>query len=148
MARLVSHSPTDTARLAGQIYDKYKDQIGKKALIIGLEGELGAGKTAFAKQFARLLGISDPVVSPTFTLHEEYSQLDHIDLWRIETPQELLDLGLKNMVARKRVIIIEWAEKARKEILSLKTQTALVWVKFEYSQAENERRIEYEDISH
>ena len=127
-----------------RLYREIKPIIGREAVIIALEGPLGAGKTIFTKAFARAMGIKDPILSPTFTLHSEYGQLDHIDLWRIDDPQELLALGLEKMVQDKKVIIIEWAEKARDQVLRLSPQTTIIWIKFEYGEKENERRISYE----
>ncbi len=121
--------------------------MGDKAVIIALEGPLGVGKTTFTKCLARAMGIKDVVLSPTFTLHSEYGVLDHIDLWRIEDPQELIALGLDKMIAAKKVIVIEWAEKTREQIFQFKSQAIIIWVRFEYGNKENERRIEYEDLS-
>ncbi len=105
------------------------------------------GKTTFTKSLARAMGIKDTVLSPTFILHEEYDQLDHIDLWRIEDPQELVALGLDKMIAAKRVIVIEWAEKAKKLIKRLsKKEVKLIWIKFEYAKKENERVITWNGL--
>lgn len=121
--------------------------MGKEALVIALEGPLGAGKTTFTKAFALAMGVKEPVLSPTFTLHSEYGQLDHIDLWRIEDPQEVIDLGLDKMISAKKVVVIEWAEKAEKLIKRLsKKEVKLIWIKFEYGEKENERKISYENF--
>lgn len=134
-----------TDRLAKQIWQRLRPYLGQKAIIFALVGPLGAGKTTFTKSLARAMGITDTILSPTFTLHSEYDQLDHIDLWRIEDPQELVALGLDKMVAAKRVIVVEWAEKAEKLIKGLsKKEVKLIWIKFEYGEKENERRISYE----
>ncbi len=135
-----------TAKLAKQLWYKFRPYLGQKAIIFALEGPLGAGKTTFTKALARAMGIKDIVVSPTFTLHREYGQLDHIDLWRIDGPQELVALGLDQMLAAKKVVVIEWAEKARDQISNLKPQATIVWIKFEYGEKENERRISCEDF--
>ena len=112
---------------------------------------MGAGKTTFTKAFAQAMGIKETVLSPTFTLHSEYGRLDHIDLWRIENPKELVALGLSKMIAAKKVIVIEWAEKARETIENYKSsrkaasrsagQATVIWIKFEYGEMENERII-------
>lgn len=136
-----------TDRLAKQIWLDIKPYLGHKAVIIALEGPLGVGKTTFTKSLARAMGIKDTVLSPTFILHEEYDQLDHIDLWRIEDPQELVALGLDKMIAAKRVIVIEWAEKAKKLIKRLsKKEVKLIWIKFEYAKKENERVITWNGL--
>ncbi len=141
MNRLVSHSPQDTADLAKQVWEEVKPLLGQKAVIIALEGELGSGKTTFTKALAHIMGIKDIVVSPTFTLHEAYYGLDHIDAWRTETSEEVMALGLERMVTDKRIIVIEWAEKVKNEIDKFRVQAKIIWIKFQYSPKFNSRRI-------
>ena len=81
-------------------------------LIAFLEGELGAGKTTFARGFLKALGHPGRVPSPTYTLIEPYSlaarTIYHIDLYRIRAPRELADLGLSELLAPGVVALIEW----------------------------------------
>lgn len=78
-----------------------------------LTGELGAGKTTFAQGVARGLGIDEPVSSPTFTLVKEYSgilDLAHVDVYRLERIQDVLDLGLDELGGGDDVLLVEWGD--------------------------------------
>lgn len=80
-----------------------------------LEGELGAGKTVFAKGLAAGAGVTDAgrVSSPSFTLVNVYQgryPIFHIDLYRLERPAEIADLGWEDMIGQG-IVIVEWAEK-------------------------------------
>lgn len=81
--------------------------------IITLDGDLGAGKTAFVRGLAAGLGISDRVVSPTFTIVNEYNgeglPLFHFDVYRIGSPDEMYDIGWEDYLGRGGVTVIEWA---------------------------------------
>ncbi|MCF8095896.1 MAG: tRNA (adenosine(37)-N6)-threonylcarbamoyltransferase complex ATPase subunit type 1 TsaE [Desulfobacteraceae bacterium] len=103
-------------RSAGETY-KLGELIGKnisRACIIGLCGDLGAGKTLFIKGLARGLEVPDQfaVTSPTYTLINEYPgrlTLFHVDLYRIGDPEEIDETGLYEILSADRVVAIEWA---------------------------------------
>lgn len=82
--------------------------------LIVLAGEMGAGKTAFAQGFARGLGITEPVTSPTFTIVREYAGgrlgLHHLDVYRLEELREVLELGLGEMLDEDAVMLVEWGD--------------------------------------
>ena len=78
-----------------------------------LTGELGAGKTTFVQGVARGLGIEDQVVSPTFTLIKEYTgRLDvaHVDVYRLDRVQDVVDLGLDELGTGEDVLLVEWGD--------------------------------------
>lgn len=93
-------------------------KLGKKALpgeIFCLEGELGVGKTVFAKGFAKGLGIDEPITSPTFTIICEYEEgrlpFYHFDAYRIADSEEMYELGYEGYFFGEGVCLIEWASQ-------------------------------------
>ena len=93
-------------------------QVCPKGMIIYLEGELGAGKTNFARGLLRGLGYQGFVKSPTYTLVEVYSLQSstavHMDLYRIGHEEELYYLGITDYLNKNTIFLIEWPEKAIK----------------------------------
>jgi tRNA threonylcarbamoyladenosine biosynthesis protein TsaE len=83
--------------------------------VIYLTGELGAGKTTFARGFLRALGVADPIRSPTYTLLELYPGAAltgvHLDLFRVADPGELESLGLREWARPGHLWLIEWPER-------------------------------------
>jgi tRNA threonylcarbamoyladenosine biosynthesis protein TsaE len=110
MPASISHSPEDTEALG----EKF-GRAARRGWVIALSGELGAGKTQFVKGVARGLGIPARVHSPTFTLVAEYpgGRLDlfHLDLFRLETPGQVLSAGLEEFLQPEGIAVIEWAER-------------------------------------
>ena len=91
----------------------------EKGEIYCLEGELGTGKTVFAKGFAKGLGIEEIVDSPTFTIVKEYrgrEKLYHFDVYRIEDIEELQEIGFSEMISGDAICLIEWASQIEEEI--------------------------------
>lgn len=81
--------------------------------VVVLTGDLGSGKTVFAKGIGRGLGVTEPVVSPTFTIVREYEgrlPLQHLDVYRLDQLQEAIDLGLDELLDRGAVTVVEWGE--------------------------------------
>lgn len=87
--------------------------------ILALQGMLAAGKTQLTKGIAQGLEISEPITSPTFTIISEYKgrlPLYHIDVYRLSSPDDFLDLGVEDMLYGHGVCIIEWSEKVMSEL--------------------------------
>lgn len=106
-----SKSPEETLAIARKLAELQPD-----CPAYYLEGDLGAGKTLFAKGLAAFYGIdAADVVSPTFALVNRYGGgsrvVYHIDLYRIEDERELVELGIEEMESEGALLVVEWAEK-------------------------------------
>ena len=93
------------------------EKIGKflfPGAILCLNGDLGAGKTALTKSIALGLGIREDITSPTFTIVNEYEEgrlkLNHFDVYRIGSSDEMYDIGFEEYIASEGVCIIEWSQ--------------------------------------
>ena len=111
--KYTSRSIDDTMELAENIEsEKFP------GMVICLEGELGSGKTVFVKGFAKGLGITETITSPTFTLIKEYNSgempLYHMDVYRIEESDGTI--GFADYFNKDAVSIIEWAEMIKEEL--------------------------------
>lgn len=96
-----------------------------------LIGDLGSGKTTFVKHFAKLLGFTGNVQSPTFILHREYGdKIDHLDLYRLENESELLELKLDE-INKDHYIFIEWADKFMDYLQSIYSDREHINIYFE-----------------
>ena len=94
------------------------ESLGRELLpgtVLAFTGDLGAGKTAFTRGLARGLGIMDRITSPTFTIVNEYEggrlPLFHFDMYRLESSEELFDIGWEDYLRRKGICAVEWSEK-------------------------------------
>ena len=141
MTTFISHSPAETEAL-GERWGR----AAQHGQVLALSGDLGAGKTQFVKGFARGLGVTMQVHSPTFTLVNEYGggrlRLFHLDLYRLETPAQILSAGIEEFLSPDGVAVIEWAERianCRLPIADWKN------VNFEIV-SETERKIVYDDF--
>lgn len=82
--------------------------------VVVLAGDLGAGKTTFTQGLAAGLGVTEPVLSPTFALVHTYDgtpPLVHVDVYRLGHLQELHDLGFEELIDSERVVVVEWGEQ-------------------------------------
>ena len=114
---LRSTSPEETAKIAEDIAEKISPRA--RATVIGLSGELGAGKTVFVQAIARVLRVAEQVQSPTFVIEKIYplvgsrfKKLIHIDAYRIEKESELSVLRWEEIITDSaNLILVEWPEK-------------------------------------
>ncbi len=107
--------------------------------VILLSGDLGAGKTTLAQGFGRGLGVEDTVVSPTFTLVRNYQgrlPLLHCDVYRLDHLQEVIDLGLPEMLDEGAVALVEWGDVAAPSLAP-----DYLSVRVEFTPADDERRL-------
>lgn len=110
-------------------------------MTLALYGEMGAGKTTFMQGLGRALGIRQRITSPTFSLVSEYSaprfKLVHLDLYRLDSARDLLDLGFQEYLESGAVVAVEWAEKAA-ELMPRNT----LHIRFALGEDEYSREIE------
>jgi tRNA threonylcarbamoyladenosine biosynthesis protein TsaE len=107
---LTAHTKSvdDTRALAAELA-----AVARPGDLFLLAGDLGAGKTSFVQGFARALGVEDPVTSPTFVIVHTYDgvlPIIHVDAYRLERLQELLDLGIGELLDHEGVTLIEWGD--------------------------------------
>lgn len=117
----ISHSAAQTQRLGVRL-----GKLLQGGELILLDGQLGTGKTTFAQGLAQGMGITENINSPTFTLLKEYLShreqpgtaqrvgpaLYHFDLYRLDDPEEIIDLGFEDYFYSTGVCVVEWADKA------------------------------------
>lgn len=109
MIEIVTTSSRETEELGTKIGRRLK-----KGDVISLRGSLGAGKTVIAKGIAKALNISEAIVSPTFTLVQEYEgtlNLYHLDIYRLSGEDEFESMGGEEFLYPNGVTLIEWSEK-------------------------------------
>lgn len=109
--QMESTSAQDTAALASKLAP-----LLRAGDVLALRGTLGAGKTVFSKGLAQGLGVRAEVTSPTFAFVAEYAgttvELYHFDLYRIDMPEQLEDIGFDGYVFGHGISLIEWPEQA------------------------------------
>ena len=111
MKSRIFHTESEEQTVA--LGERLAAELPAKAVVL-LIGNLGAGKTTLAKGIVKGLGAAQPddVSSPTFTLIHEYSpSVYHIDLYRLDQPEQVATLGLDEIFDRQAVVLIEWGER-------------------------------------
>jgi len=116
-------NPNQTKKLGKFLAQEIlKTRLKKRALILGLEGDLGGGKTTFLQGFAKELGIRKKILSPTFVIIKKFHvpcsmfhEFYHFDCYRIKKSKEILDLGFKEIISDpQNIIAIEWSDRIKK----------------------------------
>ncbi|MFP5298806.1 MAG: tRNA (adenosine(37)-N6)-threonylcarbamoyltransferase complex ATPase subunit type 1 TsaE [Actinomycetota bacterium] len=106
--RVVTRSPEETRILGASLAPTLLPGD-----VISLSGELGSGKTVFVQGLAAALGVHERVTSPTFTIVHEYAgryPIVHLDIYRLDSFQELLDLGFEEFLDPDAILVLEWGE--------------------------------------
>ena len=139
MATHISRSPEETLALGEQW-----GRAAQRGWVIGLSGDLGAGKTQFVRGFARGLGCLARVHSPTFALLNEYGggrlRLFHLDLYRLNNADEVAGAGLEEYLLNPDgVALVEWIERWESAV---QDQVRLIRIE---TMSETERQFTYED---
>ena len=109
MQTYISRSEAETEAIG----EKFAENLAS-GTVVAMYGDLGAGKTAFVRGMARGMGLTCRVSSPTFTIVNEYEgerELIHFDMYRLESSDELFDIGWEDYLARGAVCAVEWSEK-------------------------------------
>ncbi len=157
--KLILKNLDELRDFAKEMADKVlNNKSHKKAVVLALEGDLGAGKTAFAQALAKELGVKERILSPTFLIMRKYqipkfkiqinskaqtlkNKLDnfyHLDVYRLKDKEELLMLGFKEILKdSQNIVLIEWADKVKKII-----PKDAMWFKFSHGAKESERIVE------
>mgnify|MGYP001592951519 CR=1 FL=1 len=150
MQLIITKNAKETKKFAAELAEKFIQKKSKTALILALEGELGAGKTTFTKGFSKTFGVKEKILSPTFVLihkhkltnnkkritNNKFKNLYHIDAYRLNSGKDLLKLGTKEIFANpENIVLIEWADRVKKIILKNS-----IWLHFDHID-KNKRKI-------
>jgi len=105
---IITTSTEETKRLAQRLASNIKP-----GTTLALYGDLGSGKTTFTRFLVEALGFEERVQSPTFVVARKYKNVNHIDLYRLTTKEEVRDIGIEEFIQDEKAInIIEWPELA------------------------------------
>ena len=131
--RVITRNPSQTKKLGQILAKEILKTSFEKAIVLGLIGDLGGGKTTFLKGFAKGLGIKKKILSPTFLILRKiqipkpkfqtkskiqnlnFRNFFHIDCYRIKKPKEIFNLGFKEIISDpQNIVAVEWADRVSK----------------------------------
>ncbi len=149
---MLTKSKSQTQKFAAKLAKKIlRKGTGRKASILALSGDLGAGKTTFTQGFIKALGVKHHVTSPTFLIVRRYplgslkSKVEsrkflnayHFDLYRIHSVGELISLNFKKILNDpQNIVLLEWPERIGKSL-----PKSAHWIRFEHGKKQKERII-------
>ncbi|MCA9386681.1 threonylcarbamoyl-AMP synthase [Candidatus Dojkabacteria bacterium] len=140
-----SASAEETILLGEKFMFEHRKSQGSKPVLFLLHGDLGAGKTHFAKGIAKALGITKNIKSPTYTYVEEYKidsgKLFHIDAWKVENKSDLETLGFESWLKKGNVLVIEWPEIIQNLGQEFPKDADIIDLEFVQGESENQRTI-------
>ena len=136
MIAAATKSADDTRELAAAF-----GPLIKGGDILLLAGELGAGKTCFTQGLGRALGVTEQITSPTFTLMRPYDgsalRLLHCDVYRLDHLQEIVDLGINELVDDDAIAVIEWGDTIAPAL-----PADYLELRFEYGDSDDDRQVQ------
>lgn len=141
----IANNSAQTKKLGEKLAQKIlRTKNNENAIVIGLEGELGGGKTTLLQGFAKGLGIKEKILSPTFVImrrfgiknsKSKFKNFYHFDCYRLIKPKEILDIGFKNLISdSENIVAIEWADKLKRNL-----PKNAIWLKFEFLNEEKRK---------
>lgn len=140
MIRVLTETAEETRRLGAAVAE-----LARPADLLLLSGDLGAGKTTFSQGFGAGLGVDESITSPTFTIVRSYRgrlPLHHLDVYRLEQPEEVADLGLGELLDDDAVTLVEWGE----HIAPLLGSTDHLEVRIHLTEVDDERAFTFEPV--